>query len=98
MQVLWWLVPPATLTLLAMLWATWAGRERAGNRVRDPDAAAQHMQRALTRPMPTSVSRSGAPDSRRPLLRRFASPSKVARATPAPPSHGVVVRRPPGSA
>ena len=28
MQVLWWLVPPLAATLLAMLWAGWAGRER----------------------------------------------------------------------
>lgn len=28
MEILWWLAPPAVVTVLAMAWAGWRGRER----------------------------------------------------------------------
>ena len=54
MQVLWWLVPPLGATLVAMLWAGWAGRERDEVRRDDSDEALDKMAAALARPAPTS--------------------------------------------
>ena len=54
MQVLWWLVPPLAATLVAMLWAGWAGRERDEVRRDDSDEALDKMATALARPAPTS--------------------------------------------
>ena len=52
MVVLWWLVPPLAATGLAMVWATWAGRDRDEVKRDDSDAAMARMQRALERPPP----------------------------------------------
>ena len=52
MQVLWWLVPPLAATLVAMLWAAWAGRERDEVRRDDSDEALARMADALSRPAP----------------------------------------------
>lgn len=52
MQVLWWLVPPLTATLLAMVWAAWAGRDRDELRRDDSDEALQRMAKALAKPAP----------------------------------------------
>lgn len=57
MQVLWWLVPPLGATLVAMLWAGWAGRERDHVRRDDSDEALDKMATALARPVPTSQKR-----------------------------------------
>ncbi len=54
MQVLWWLVPPLGATLVAMLWAGWAGRQRAPVRRDDSDEALDKMAAALAHPAPTS--------------------------------------------
>jgi hypothetical protein len=53
-QVLWWLVPPLGATLVAMLWAGWAGRERDEVRRDDSEEALDKMATALARPAPTS--------------------------------------------
>jgi hypothetical protein len=50
--VLWWLVPPLAATLVAMLWVTWAGRERDEVKRDDSDEAMERMERALARPAP----------------------------------------------
>jgi len=52
MVVLWWLVPPLAATGLAMVWASWAGRDRDEVKRDDSDAAMARMQRALERPTP----------------------------------------------
>lgn len=52
MVVLWWLVPPLMATCLAMVWATWAGRERDAVKRDDSAAAMARMQKALERPTP----------------------------------------------
>ena len=52
MLVLWWLVPPLAATCLAMLWATWAGRDRDGVKRDDSAEAMSRMKRALDRPAP----------------------------------------------
>lgn len=52
MVVLWWLVPPLGATCLAMLWASWAGRERDEVKRDDSAAAMARMRRAIERPAP----------------------------------------------
>ena len=52
MEVLWWLVPPLVATVLAMLWASWLGRQRDDGSRDDSDAALVKMADALARPAP----------------------------------------------
>jgi hypothetical protein len=54
MQVLWWLAPAVGATVLAMLWAAWAGRDRGEPRRDDSDEAMQRIRRALAAPMPSA--------------------------------------------
>lgn len=53
MKILLWLAVPLGLTVLAMLWAVWAGR-RAGRAARrqDDEAVAARFAAALGRPVP----------------------------------------------
>lgn len=53
MEILLWLVPPAVVTALAMLWAAWAGRDRRPPDAEDSDAAYERFAAALQRPHPT---------------------------------------------
>lgn len=57
MSVLWWLVAPLVATCLAMVWASWLGRDRDDVRRDDSQAALLRMRKALDRPMP----RKGSP-------------------------------------
>ena len=52
MIVLWWLVPPLAATSLAMVWATWVGRDRDEVKRDDSAAAMERMRRAIERPTP----------------------------------------------
>jgi len=52
MLVLWWLVPPLAATCLAMLWASWAGRDRDEVKRDDSAEAMARLKRALERPAP----------------------------------------------
>jgi hypothetical protein len=45
-EILLWLVPPAAVTVLAMLWVGWLGREGRG--VVDPDVAVRRLGEALS--------------------------------------------------
>jgi hypothetical protein len=48
-----WLVPPAAVTLLAMVWATWAGRpQREGND--RSEAAYERFARAIAKEHPAA--------------------------------------------
>jgi hypothetical protein len=49
-EILLWLVPPAVVTLLAMAWVGWIGREGRGEV--DPEVAVRRMAAALSRPTP----------------------------------------------
>ena len=49
-QILWWLLPPALVTGLAMAWVSWLGRDGRG--AVDPDVAVRRMAEALSRPAP----------------------------------------------
>lgn len=62
MTVLWWLVPPLAATGVAMLWASWAGRDREEVKRDDSAEAMARLQRALDRPTP----RRGKPVVSRP--------------------------------
>lgn len=53
MHILLWLVPPAAVTVLAMLWATWAGRPRPETGVRS-EADHERFAAAITRRHPAS--------------------------------------------
>jgi hypothetical protein len=55
-QVLWWLVPPLVATVVAMLWAGWAGRIRDDVRRDDSDEALERMREALTRSRPAKIA------------------------------------------
>jgi hypothetical protein len=50
-EILLWLVPPVVVTLLAMAWVGWIGREGRGEL--DPEVAVQRMADALSKPVPT---------------------------------------------
>lgn len=50
MEILWWLAPPAVVTVLAMFWVTWLGRERRGEV--DRDAAVARLAKALRKEHP----------------------------------------------
>lgn len=58
MEILWWLAPPVVVTVVAMAWVSWLGRESRGEI--DRDEAVARMAKALepgerrrfTRPRP----------------------------------------------
>lgn len=50
MDILLWLVPPVVVTLLAMAWVGWIGREGRGEV--DPEVAVRRMAQALSKPTP----------------------------------------------
>jgi hypothetical protein len=45
MEILWWLVPPIVVTLVAMAWVSWLGRESRGEI--DRDEAVARLAKAL---------------------------------------------------
>jgi len=47
-EILWWLAPPVVVTVLAMLWVSWLGREGRGEV--DPEVAARRLGDAMARP------------------------------------------------
>lgn len=53
MEILWWLAPAGVATLLAMLWATWAGRPRRDGRDRS-EAAYERFAAAMAREHPAA--------------------------------------------
>ena len=62
MEILFWLVPPAVVTVLAMIWATWAGRPRRVEADRS-EASYERFAKAITRDHP------GAGRPRPPVVR-----------------------------
>ena len=58
MDILWWLVPPVVVTVLAMLWVTWLGR--AGRGEVDRDVAVEKLARALRKEHPGRAVRGPA--------------------------------------
>ncbi|MPZ94093.1 MAG: hypothetical protein GEU96_04075 [Propionibacteriales bacterium] len=52
MEILWWLAFPVGVTLVAMVWAAWAGRPERPPSQRDSDAAYERFASALQKPHP----------------------------------------------
>ena len=80
MEILLWLVPPAVVTLLAMAWVSWLGREGRGEV--DRDEAVRRMSKAMSKEHPgTRHPRPVAPRDRstgiavRPSVRLWADQS-----------------------
>lgn len=63
MEILWWLVPAGAVTVLAMLWVSWLGRERRGEV--DRDAAVERLAAALQRTNPGGAARRPRPERER---------------------------------
>ncbi len=55
MQILLWLVPPLVVTLLAMAWVGWVGREGRGEV--DREESLRRLGEALERPQPPRPAR-----------------------------------------
>ncbi len=55
MEILLWLLPATAVTGLAMLWASWTGRERP-ERERT-DAEQERFAQAILRPLPSTTTR-----------------------------------------
>lgn len=56
-EILWWLAPPAVVTVLAMLFVSWIGRERPERHELSEDARRRQQQRfaeAIMREHPTA--------------------------------------------
>ena len=54
-EILWWWVPPAIVTLVAMLWVSWLGRARDMGPDRS-DAAQERFAAAIMRDLPSAVT------------------------------------------
>lgn len=54
MEILFWLVPPGLVTVVAMLWVSWLGREGRGEV--DRDVAVRRLASALQKEPPVHVS------------------------------------------
>jgi len=66
-EILWWWLPPAIVTLIAMLWVSWLGRARDMGPDRS-DAAQERFAAAIMRDLPPAVTnRVSAP---RPMRER----------------------------
>ena len=55
MEILLWLVPPVVVTVVAMLWVSWLGREGRGEI--DRDVAVRRMASALGKDQPPAARR-----------------------------------------
>ena len=59
MEILLWLVPSAVVTIAAMAWVSWVGRDGRGEV--DRDVAAERLGRAIAKDLPTGPRRTSAP-------------------------------------
>ncbi|WP_341928059.1 hypothetical protein [Nocardioides psychrotolerans] len=59
MEILLWLVPPAVVTVVAMVWVSWLGREGRGEV--DRDVAVRRLGEALERSKPVPSRATGRP-------------------------------------
>lgn len=65
MEILFWLLPAAVVTLAAMAWVAWWGRESRGKDVSDREVAARKLGEALARAekrMPGYAAERRTPD------------------------------------
>lgn len=59
MEILLWLVPAAVVTVAAMLWVGWAGRDGRGEV--DREVAVERLGKALAKELPAGTRRTSAP-------------------------------------
>ncbi|HET8959800.1 hypothetical protein [Nocardioides sp.] len=59
MEILLWLVPPAVVTVVAMLWVSWLGREGRGEV--DREVAVRRLAQALQKEPPAHTSTRPTP-------------------------------------
>ena len=59
MEILYWLVPPAVVTVVAMLWVSWLGREGRGEV--DRDVAVRRLAAAMQKDPHPHASRRPQP-------------------------------------
>ena len=59
MEILLWLAPAVVVTVLAMVWVSWAGRDGRGEV--DRDVAVERLGKALARELPAGTRRTSAP-------------------------------------
>lgn len=59
MEILLWLVPTVVVTLAAMAWVSWAGRDGHGEV--DRDVAVDRLGKALAKELPAGTRRTSAP-------------------------------------
>ena len=59
MEILLWLAPAAVVTVVAMLWVGWVGRDGRGEV--DRDVAAARLGKALAKDLPSGTRRASTP-------------------------------------
>ncbi|WP_372729833.1 hypothetical protein [Nocardioides sp.] len=86
MEILWWLVPSAVLTAVAMAWVSWLGREGRGEV--DRDVAVRRLAEALQREPRPPKGRATPRTSERDRSTGIAvRPSRARQVPPAEPPH-----------
>ncbi len=84
-EIVWWWVRPAIVTLIAMLWVSWLGRARDMGPDRS-DAAQERFAAAIMRDLPSAVTnRVSAP---RPVRERSTGIAIRPSQRPGPPAPG----------
>jgi hypothetical protein len=58
-EILLWLAPAVVVTVLAMVWVSWIGRDGRGEI--DRDVAVERLGKALARELPAGTRRTSAP-------------------------------------
>lgn len=59
MEILLWLVPALVVTIVAMVWVSWIGRDGHGEI--DRDVAVERLGKALAKELPAGTRRTSAP-------------------------------------
>ncbi len=59
MEILLWLVPSVVVTVLAMAWVSWVGRDGRGEV--DREVAVERLGKALAKELPAGTRRTSAP-------------------------------------
>ena len=59
MEILLWLVPSVAVTVLAVAWVSWVGRDRRGEV--DREVAAERLGKALAKELPAGTRRTSSP-------------------------------------
>ncbi len=62
MEILLWLAPAVVMTVLAMVWVSWMGRDGRGEV--DRDVAVERLGKALGKELPAGTRRTSAPGAR----------------------------------